>query len=89
MITCGNIIRIYFYIITIYIGQILIFFVSAPGYFSAYILGEFFARDLKKYFIKDNGKLFSNKVGSFLLDKIFKDGRNLDIEKLLSIIEFK
>jgi hypothetical protein len=65
------------------------FFVSAPGYFSAYILGEFFARDLKNYFIKDNGKLFSNKVGSFLLDKIFKDGRNLDIEKLLSIIEFK
>lgn len=64
------------------------FFISQPGYFSAYLLGEFFANDLKQYLIKKNGLLLKESTGEFLIDKVFKFGKTLDFQSLLKTISF-
>lgn len=64
------------------------FFVSAPGYFSAYLLGELFARDLRDFLIESNGRVLTDNTGKFFLEKVFKSGKKLDFVGLLETIHF-
>lgn len=64
------------------------FFISAPSYFSAYLLGEFFAEDLRAYFNRKFNTIFNNSTYSALNSLIFNFGKKLDLDSLLLEIGF-
>lgn len=64
------------------------FFISAPAYFSAYLSGELFARTLKDFLIDSYGSPFNNETGKFIVERVFKPGKKLDLNDLLKKIEF-
>lgn len=64
------------------------FFVSNPGYYIPYLLGDFLADSLINFFNNKYNSVFCDKVGSFLKNKIWSKGRLLKYDKLLQKIKF-
>lgn len=63
------------------------FFVSEPGYFAAYLLGGYFARDTLAYMRKDNIFKETNKINK-LLGEICNMGRKFNLNNFLDKIDF-